>query len=367
MTRAVLVGTNAYPFLIIFWLELAKRYWINDVDKIYIAVSEPAHESPWLWTRKYLEAQPKVKLIYTNTTWPKSINTVARTIEEDTVCLMHDDQFVIQPGVMDRYFKLAEEGERVITEMHPIYTPKDMIEELMVRKYPNQTPVQTDTGTEFSFYVNFTFLKTKLMHRTSMDFGEYNVPIGQKSEHLDWTPKYHPIHSDTNFLFNLELYQQGATITPLKRIVFTNYIQEPYGIQKFIHDYRHRSGMFEQPLPYIHLQTMAYHIAGLCFDAGEREKLSETSGREVEHKLENEASMQHVRAWRQDKQFKLALIQEFMSATDYEGIAKYYKHTKKELQWIQKRFGFDKHTQDKLKITMHELFYEQSRNTAHTG
>lgn len=349
MSRAVLVGTNAYPFLIVYWLELAKKYWIDEVDAIYVAVSQPAHQTPWQWTRKYIEAQPKVKLIHTDMNWPASMNHASRLIQEDVVCLMHDDQFVLKKGVMDEYFKQVEENGGVLTEMHPIFSPKEMVEELMVRKWPDLLPIKAETGDEFSFYVNFTFVEGRLFRGTSLDFGVYNIPVSQQSELLDWTPLYRPFTSDTNFKFNLELYNQGAKVMPLKRIIFTHYIQQKYGVETFMNE-------LDYNIPYVHLQTMAYHIAGLYFDLGEREALMRQSGGKVARKIENEAGMSGQLAWRQDKIFKLALIYEFLSVNDFDGIAKYRNHTYRELDWMIERYNFDKLLIKQLTKQFHKLF-----------
>lgn len=349
MSRAVLVGTNAYPYLIVYWLELAKKYWLDEVDVIYVAVSQPAHQAPWLWTRAYLESQPKVKVIHTKRNWPESLTSVAKQISEDAVCLMHDDQFVLQKGIMDRYFKLVEDEKRVVTEMHPIFSPKDMVEELMVKKWPDILPIQTEDGIQFSFYVNFTFVDGDMFRKTSLDFGEYKIPVGQHSDLLDWTPVFHPFISDTNFKFNLELYNQGAKVTPIKRMMYSHYIQQNYGIEKFMHELNYDT-------THLHLQTMAYHINGLYYDYNEREALEKQSGGTVARKIENEKASAGILAWRQDKVFKIALIKEFLTVNDFDGIAKYRDHTKNELKWIIDRFNFDRRQINKLQTTFHKLF-----------
>ncbi|MFA5768352.1 MAG: hypothetical protein WC871_02290 [Bacteroidales bacterium] len=354
--RAVIVGTNAYPYLIAYWLELAKKYWLDEVDRVYVAVSQPVHQKPWPWIRKYIETIPKVELIYTDKSWPDSLDHVGRMVQADAVCLMHDDQFVFKKGVMDEYFTHAETTGEVVAPMHAIYTPGPLVEELMAKKYPGQVPVVIDESPFFSFYLNFAFVPGRLYHRTSKEFGEYIVDIGQRSDLLDWSPIYHKIASDTNFKFVLEIFNAGGHIHPIKKIEFTNYIHLPENVNSFIKDFTNGEKMFATPLPYLHLQTMAYHIGGLYWDVGEREAIEKTSGGPVARKLENEAFFADQKPWRADKIFKLALIQEFMKVIDFEGIAKYHRHTRTELDWIIDRFNFPRRTINKLQSIFHQLF-----------
>lgn len=356
MKRAVLVGTNAYPYLIVYWLHLAQKYWLDEVDQVYIAVSQPVHAKPWPWIEKYIATLPKVTLVNTNTNWPNSINQVAATIEADAVCLMHDDLLIFKRGVVDNYFKHVEKTGEVVTTMHAIYTPGQLVEELMVKKYSTQVPVVVDNSDYFSYYLNFTFVPGKYFVGSSRDFGQYVVPVGEYSPLLDWTPAYKPFESDTNFKFNLELYAQGAHVHPIPKLEFTNYIHHPRGLQQFIDDFKNSEGLFAATLTYLHLQTMAYHIAGLYYDLGEREQLETQSGGPVARNLEHEAFFAMQKPWRNDKMFKLALLREFMTANDFEGIGKYHQHAKTELDWITARFNLDKKLIKQVQGIFHQLF-----------
>ena len=60
--------------------------------------------------------------------------------------------------------------------------------------------------------------------------------------------------------------------------------------------------------------------------------------------------------WRNDKMFKLALLREFMTANDFEGIGKYHQHAKTELDWITERFNLDKKQIKQVQGIFHQLF-----------
>lgn len=358
MTRAVVVGTNAYPYLIRFWYELFLRYFQDEVDKVYFAVSQPEHFSPFGYTKTMLSQHPKIEIVHTGVNWPESLNRVARIAIEkyDTVWFPHDDTLVFKKGVVDNYFKMSEEEHAIVTTIHPIFRPKDTVEELMKRKWPNQVPFvePVQNRAEYSFYCNNFFAPSDLMRKTRVDFGEWHVPVGQYCPELDWTPLTKEFGSDTNFELCLDLLEQDVNWRPIPTYEPTNFIHAPNPI-KAIQDFDWGDA------GWLHLQTMAYHIYGLYWDAGVRERLEEQTGGDVKRLIENHETEKKNRFFVWDITFKIALIYEFMEVADYTGMQKYVDHTRDELEFIMDYLNIKHRDVATIKDIYHSLFFERNK------
>lgn len=350
MTRAVLVGTNAYPFLMRFWYELFVKYWQDEVDTVYIAVSEPEHHTTWKYIRDLLSRHPKIRVIRTGINWPKSINQVAQTITEDSILVMHDDTFVFQSGIVDKYFKIVENTGKIVTPITPIFTPKDLVEELMVRKFPDQVPFAssdtTDTG--YSFYCNFFFMPKALFDKTTKDFGAYVVEVSDYCEYLDWTPLVRPINSDTNFKLCLELLAKGAQFHPIERMEIANIYNNPDPIQSLWDMQEAGTGPFNPDAGWIHLQSMAYHIHDLYYDLGVRETLQEKSGGQVLPKIHEKETEFGIAANTWSLTTRLAWLHIFMNEYEYNDLNDYWQHARKQIAYIIEAAGVDPDSVDQF-------------------
>lgn len=359
-TRAVLIGTNAYPFLMRYWYEIFTRKWQDEVDKVYIAISNPEHKSAWLNTRKLLQSHPKIEVVETNTNWPDSINAVAKTITEDLVLLAHDDTFIFKPGVLTKYFDMCEEENKVITPITPIFTPKDLVEELMQKKYPEQLPLRVEeTGeTGYSFYCNMCILPRELMAKTSIDFGEWHVLRGEYCDLLDWTPIVNDFKADTNFLFMLELLKAGAHFHAIPKMEIATIYNFPDPISELLRLKKEKIGPFGDDSGWIHLQTMAYHVYGLYFDVGEREALTIQSGGPVTRKIHNLQGRVGEPAFTWALTMQIAWIKEFMSVGNFGGIQKYYEHANAEIDYIIRFARLDRRKIHQFKRIFHKLIWQ---------
>lgn len=358
-TRAVLIGTNAYPFMMRYWFELFMAYWQDEVDMVYIAISNAEHKSAWLNTRSLLMSHPKIRVVETEKSWPDSINTVAKDIKEDYIAVLHDDTFIFKKGVFNRYFEICEKENKVVTPITPIFTPKDLVEELLQKNFPEQLPLRVElTGEEgYSFYCNMFFLSRELLNKTSMDFGAWKVEKGHYSEHLDWTPIVKDFAADTNFLLELELLKAGAyfhAIPKMEIATVYNHSDPLEGLKKIEQE---GEGPFDGETGWIHLQTMAYHIYGLYFDLGEREELMKTSGGKIAHKIMNNRAFFGGASYTAALTMQIAWIMEFMSVGDYSGIQKYYNHAKKEIDYIIRVAGLKRKEIRCFKDIFHKLIW----------
>lgn len=342
-SRAVVVGSNAFPYLISYWFYLFTKYWQDEVDVVYFAISQAGHPKSWGYTKALLESHPKIKVVETGLAWPDSINKVTREVKEDLVLCLHDDVLIYKSGIIDKYFKIVEEKDVVVTPLTGIYTPSPLIQELMHVKFPNQVPfVSEDGDKEYSFYCHFFFIKNELLKKTSIDFGEWHIKIGEYCPLLKWTPLSTPFGADTNFKLCLELLNAGAKFYGIPKKEITNILALGNSLNDLERMIINREGIFSPESEWLHLQTMAYHIYGLYFDLGERESLEIRSGGRVREKIYNEETSFDIPSYKNALEIKIAWIYEFWRAGNFESLGKYHAHAQNEIEKIIEIVKLDK-------------------------
>lgn len=339
-SRAVVLGTNGYPYLMAYWKHLFETVWQDEVDKVHIAVSTPLHQSAWGYTSKMLSNHPKIEVILTGDDWPASITTVLKRVEEASVMIPHDDMFVFEKGVIDKYFSLVEEQGLVVTPIHDNYTPAPLVNELMQRKWGDRLPlVEDETGrTGYAFFCNFFFVSMKLLKQTSMDFGGHLVKQGDRSDLLDWTPLTQNIHADTNFKLGLELLEAGAKFSCPREVAFAQQVHIAESlIPRLMELLGESDSIFTSP--YLHMQTFSYHLGGLLPDLGFYEAIEEIRGSRCPRAFENIPKSVSAR---NDAMIKIATIQVFMDMFSWSAISDYHEYTIKEFEQIRKYFKIEK-------------------------
>lgn len=355
-TRGVIVGSNAYPFLIRYWFELFKKYWQDEVDIVYFAISNPEHQSSWEYTKKLLKSHPKIQVIETKMQWPYSINFVTEMVNTDTILCMHDDTLIYKSGVVDDYFKISEKRDIIVTPLTPIFRPPDLIQELMSKKFPNQVPFTSETGEiGWSAYCNFFFMPKHYYDNTSKDFGEWHVKPGEYCKVLDWTPTSTGFDADTNFKLELELLEAGANFYGIKKNEITNINTFEDPVKELKRMRKNKEGVFDDNVGWLHLQTMAYHIYGLYYDVGEKEELERIRGGKIEPKLYNDYASFHIQSYRNTLAIRLAWIKEFMQCGDYSEMSHYYGHARKRIEEIIEFVPIKYKMVDELQKIFHDL------------
>lgn len=361
MKRAVLMGTNAFPYLAFYQAKLMREVWADEVDKIYIAVSQPVYPSVFNYVRKVLQLVPNVEVIHTQTDWPESINRVAQTIDADSLLVMHDDTLIYKKGVVDHYFKEVEKTGKVYTPIHGNYSGGQFTEELIMRKYGDQMPIvcEEQETKGYSFFSFFLFMPMSLFNKTSKRFDTFYVAPDQYCELLDFKPRVNGIGADTDFLLNLELLNAGAHYVGIPEYNFTRLYNLPNPLEAFNKILEKRENPFVEGAGYMHIQTMAYHIGGLFWDLGEREALTIQRGDDVGPKSLNMKDFRSDPMHRWTLIFRLAWIREFMTALDdFGGIQKFHDHAITEIEYIKRYFRLKQSYIDEIQTKLHNYIWK---------
>lgn len=360
-TRAAVMGTNAFPYLMRYQYELFTKVWSDEVDRLYIIVSKPGHPSSWGYIKALLSSHKKITVIETNTMWPESINIGTRKVQEDLLFICHDDTLIFKKGVLDGYFRKVEEENVVVTPVTPIFAPQYTIEELLKRNWPEQLPIIVEeTGEKgWSFYANMLFLSRDLLSNTTIDFGAYHKAIGEHCPLMNWTPLTQPWGADTNFLLELELLKAGAKFHGIKKQEFTQLYNLPEPVKSIKEMVEKAEGIFAPSVGWVHLQTMAYHIHGLYWDPEEEANINRSRADKVRPLIENYKAHVGQDHFMWSHALRLAWVLEFMETGDYSGMKKYHNHAQKEIDYIIDYIGIDR---DNLKVfqdIFHNLIWQQ--------
>lgn len=360
-TRAAVMGTNAFPYLMRYQYELFTKVWSDEVDRLYIIVSQPGHPSSWGYIKALLSSHKKITVIETNTMWPESINIGTRQVQEDLLFICHDDTLIHRKGTLDGYFRTVEEENTVVTPVTPIFAPQYTIEELMKRNWPDQLPIIVEeTGEKgWSFYANMMFISRQLLAKTSINFGEYHKAVGEYCPLMNWTPLTQPWGADTNFVLLLELLKAGATFKGIKKQEFTQLYNLPDPVKSIKEMVEDSEGVFAPNVGWVHLQTMAYHIHGLYWDPEEKARIDRTRGEPVPALIENYATQVGINHFTWSHALRIAWVLEFMETGDYDGMKKYHDYARAEIEHIIDYIGIDRSALKVFKDIFHKLIWHE--------
>ena len=185
MARAALVQFPGDPFRTMYWMELFRNIWRKEVDVLYVALNMP----PWV-PDEILQANlaaigqsHKIKLLpqfpahyyYQHGDTMKEL-LLAST--EDHVVFIEDDGFIFRPAIVDRCFKMLENGFQLVG------SPRGSCSKPIYEKSNELYGLEHN----FKFYLapnwwpNFFFCNRDVLLKTDLDFNartwEPGAPIG---------------------------------------------------------------------------------------------------------------------------------------------------------------------------------------------
>lgn len=186
MTKAVLISSAGDPFLVLLVLKLWKKYWYDEVDKVYVCINTDMKIPPEILTR--IVDDKLVTLIY----HPKSIGAskpmqeLVQIASEDLVMFLEEDGFICQPGIVSEIFKGIENGEYDAAGS-PRRSCGQEIWDVSQKKYGLNYEGLGDKGP--NFWPNFFFCKRSDLLKTDIDFGSCTFNPGDYCKELDYTFK----------------------------------------------------------------------------------------------------------------------------------------------------------------------------------
>lgn len=113
MSRAALLPNPGDPILLKFWLDFYKRFWMDEVDRLYVYVNSPISQNVVDYMTTLVQSTPKALLVYADhlIEHGDALKHLVSLATEDHLMFIEDDGFIHKPGIVDECFKRIESGE----------------------------------------------------------------------------------------------------------------------------------------------------------------------------------------------------------------------------------------------------------------
>lgn len=168
-------------------LNTFKRFWVDDVDKLYVLYNADIDPKIAEYVQKRFE-HPKIDFTYVNYCMQFGIplTTLVQKSKEDIFFLVEDDGYIFRQGFLDNYFKQIESGEYDAIGS-PRFSCSNGIAEATKEKYHLDYSGIRDVGP--NFWPNFFFVKRSDIMKTDLDFGAKSWKAGETIPGLNYVCK----------------------------------------------------------------------------------------------------------------------------------------------------------------------------------
>lgn len=118
MSRAAFLPSGD-PVVLLHSLKYYEEIWHDEVDKLYVIFNSPFNEEIIETLRNVVEALPHAQFEYApeiagggaSNPHGMSLTKLTKMATEDYIVFVEDDSIVFKKGMIDKYFKLIENGE----------------------------------------------------------------------------------------------------------------------------------------------------------------------------------------------------------------------------------------------------------------
>lgn len=273
MTRAVFLPFTGDPFLLRTWLTCFD-IWKDEIDKLYVMlnvdVPPEVYQDCASLLKKYCQQdiECKVFLLYENHLLDHgpALNEMLDICVEDLVLLVEEDGFIFKKGVVDKCFKMIEEGKTDIVASPRGSCSKEIYEKAeKIWGTPAQAP---------NFWPNFFFISCENLLRTDRHFHAKSWNKGDYIKELDLTITDEVAPADTFVWVSIQLRSMGLRV----------HLTEQY--HSFIEDIQDKvqiRGIFDRKCPWVHIGSLSgwqnvLLSANLQFRLGEVEEWERRAG-----------------------------------------------------------------------------------------
>lgn len=210
-SRAVIVTHVGDPNLSGFWLRFYKKFWEDEVDKVYFRLN--GHSMSQKITDYYTDKfsnYPKFDFkVLPGNDHGYGLKSAVENCTEDYIMFMEDDAWVFRKGVLGEQFKKLESGEYEV-----LGSPRTSID---MKIYAAQVKLQPelqcvdnhgvgDTGT--NFWPNFFFVTKKALMKTDLKFWGQSFKKGDYIKEIDYTVEEDGAGMDTGSWISMQLRAQ---------------------------------------------------------------------------------------------------------------------------------------------------------------
>lgn len=205
-SRAVILPTPCDPFLLKYWLENFKKYYKDEVDKLYVCLNSPVEKEVIDYEMKLLD-EIGADYIYIDhqIEHGDAIRRLLEIVKEEYVMLAEDDCFVFKQGKINDCFTMVESGR-----VDCVGSKRGSCAFEILQQAQNLWGIEMDGlgDSGCNFWPAFFFCKTKTLLDTDRHFEAKAYPKGTFIPELNYIMKEDG-YGDTFVQTSLQLRSKG--------------------------------------------------------------------------------------------------------------------------------------------------------------
>jgi len=185
LTRAIILPTIGDPYRAGLWLSSYKKCMKDEVDQLYVCLNSDADIAVIEHvTEMYRAEGAEVFVFDAHCSHGFNIEHPLKNCKEDLVLFLEDDFYIVEPGHVDRWFRMIETGQ-----VDAIGSPRGSCSKEVTDKVAETFGL---TGCEVqcsSFWPSLYAGKVADFYRMrELNLGSHMHPAGKYIPELDWTP-----------------------------------------------------------------------------------------------------------------------------------------------------------------------------------
>ena len=256
MTRAAFLPTPGDPFVLRFWADYCQKFWIDEVDRLYVNlnippwVSSPVVKACW---ESMLQFDGKLRLIGSEMTQHgDAINRMLSECGEDHIVLMEDDCPVFKSGHIDAQFKKIEKGGGYDLVGSPRLSGSQEIWDATNVRYAEDMRGQPAADQGPNYWPCMFFIAREWLLLTDRNFNAKTWPKGTFIPELQITAK-EVVTGDT-FVW--------ASIQLRDRFLRSAYVCQYHSYPHDLEMRRNREHLWDGKCPWIHMGSLSGLVGG---------------------------------------------------------------------------------------------------------
>ena len=253
-SRAVLLPTPCDPFLLKYWIDNFKKYYKNEVDKLYVHINSSVEKSVIEYIQEMLD-EVGASYIYKNIQVQHGdcLNELLEMCTEEYVMLVEDDSYVFEKGNINECFEMVESGKVDCVVGKRGSCAIEILErasDLWGIDYNGEG----DQGC--NFWPNMFFSKRETLLKTDRNFCAKQWNAGDYIPALDYTMKETGC-GDTFVNTSLQLRAMNL------RFHYENqYHASPFDIK----DYEEKKNLWDGKASWVHIGSLSSGLSGMLVD-----------------------------------------------------------------------------------------------------
>ena len=184
MSRAAILPTTGDPYVSQLWVNSCRRFWKDEVDKIYVRVNSGADEAVRTYSASlYKSLGCEVSVIDHSTDHGPAITDLIHRVKETHVLILEDDFYIKEKGIVSSWFEEVESGRCDVLGSKRGCTNQEIID-----KMGSVFQLTGDELIEPNFWPCLLVASKEALLRTDENFAAKIFDKGVSIPYIDYTP-----------------------------------------------------------------------------------------------------------------------------------------------------------------------------------